>query len=150
MCREHVVDVRNEYQRFLDANADVALITMGTVEEVAAFRSRNQLPFLCLADPQRISYRAYDVPRGRVSQVAGPVVWAGGLKATLRAGVGTPVGDLFQLHGSFIVDSQGIIRFVHTPKHSADQSTNEELLERLKNLDDGMTGDRVEERPRRW
>ena len=137
MCREHVVDVRNDYQRFLDANGDVAVITMGTVEQTAAFHDRNRLPFVCLADPQRIAYQAYGVPRGTASQVAGPAVWAGGLKAMLRAGIGKPVGDVLQLHGSFIVDCQGIVRFVHLPKHSADQPTNEELIAQLNNLAGG-------------
>jgi peroxiredoxin len=139
MCREHVVDVRNDYQRFLDANGDVAVITMGTVEETAVFRSRNRLPFVCLADPRRIAYRAYGVPRGRASQVAGPAVWAGGIKAILRAGIGIPAGDLLQLHGSLIIDCHGIVRFVHEPKHSADQSTNDELLAHLKNLEGGIS-----------
>jgi peroxiredoxin len=137
MCREHVVDVRDDYQRFLDAGGDVAVITMGSVEQTAVFRERNRLPFVCLADPQRIAYQAYGVPRASVMQVAGPAVWAGGLKATLRAGFAKPVGDVLQLHGSFIVDGQGVIRFIHLPAHSADQPANSELIERLKNLASG-------------
>ena len=134
MCREHVVDVRNDYQRFQDAGGDVAVITMGSVEQTAAFRDRNRLPFICLADPERIAYRAYGVPHGTVLQVAGPAVWAGGLKATVRAGIAKPVGDVLQLHGSFIVDKQGVIRYIHWPKHSADQPTNGELIGQLRNL----------------
>jgi peroxiredoxin len=134
MCREHVVDVRDDYQRFLDADGDVAVVTMGSAEQTAAFRERNRLPFVCLADPQRIAYEAYGVPRASVLQVAGPSVWAGGLKATLRAGVGKPVGDVLQLHGSFIVDREGVLRYIHLPKHTADKPTNEELIRQLKKL----------------
>jgi len=134
MCREHVVDVRDDYQQFLDAGGDVAVITMGSVEQTAAFRDRSHLPFVCLADPKRIAYQAYGVPRASVLQVAGPAVWAGGLKATLRAGIGKPVGDVLQLHGSFIVDTQGALRYIHLPKHSADQPTNDELIAQLRNL----------------
>ena len=137
MCREHVVDVRNDYQRFLGARGDVAVITMGSVEQTAAFRGRNKLPFVCLADPERLAYQAYGVPRASVLQVAGPAVWAGGLKATLRAGFAKPVGDVLQLHGSFIVDTQGVLRFIHLPKHSADQPTNRQLIAQLKKLADG-------------
>ncbi|MBC8356917.1 MAG: redoxin domain-containing protein [Planctomycetes bacterium] len=134
MCREHVVDVRNDYDRFLDAKGDVAVITMGSVEQTAAFRDRNQLPFICLADPNRVAYQAFGVPRASVLQVAGPAVWAGGLKATLRAGIGKPVGDVLQLHGSFIVDGKGIVGYIHMPQHSADQPTNDELIEQLRIL----------------
>jgi peroxiredoxin len=137
MCREHVGDVRDDYQRFLDAGGDVAVITMGSVEQTAAFRERNRLPFVCLADPKRIAYEAYGVPRASVFQVAGPAVWAGGLKATLRAGFSKPVGDVLQLHGSFIVDCAGVLRYIHLPKHSADQPSNDELIGELKKLADG-------------
>ena len=146
MCREHVVDVRDDYQRFLDAGGDVAVIAMGTVEQTATFRDRNRLPFVCLADPQRVAYQAYGVPRGTASQVAGPAVWAGGLKATLRAGVGKPIGDVLQLHGAFVVDCQGVIRFIHLPKHSADQPTNDELIVQLQNLQSGNIVGRGEHR----
>ncbi|MBP86709.1 MAG: hypothetical protein CMJ64_08335 [Planctomycetaceae bacterium] len=131
MCREHVVDVREEYERFLEAGGDVAVVTMGTSEQTAAFRERNQLPFICLADPKRVAYEAFGVPRGTVAQVAGPAVWGGGLKAVLRAGIGKPVGDVLQLHGSFIIDRDGIVRFFHLPKNSVDRPTNEELIAQL-------------------
>lgn len=137
MCREHVVDVRNDYDRFLDVGGDVAVITMGNVEQTAHFRTRNNLPFPCFADPNRIAYEAFGVPRASVWQVAGPAVWAGGLKATLRAGVGKPVGDVLQLHGTFIVDVQGAIRYLFIPEHSADQPTNDDLIGQLKQISSG-------------
>ncbi|MCA9122513.1 MAG: redoxin domain-containing protein [Planctomycetaceae bacterium] len=146
MCREHVVDVRDNYRRFLDAGGDVAVITMGSVEQTSEFRERNRLPFVCLADPKRIAYQAYGVPRGTTLQVAGPAVWAGGLRATLRAGVGKPVGDVLQLHGSFIVDVHGIIRVTYIPKHSADQPTNDELIAQLQNIARGNIVGRDEHR----
>jgi peroxiredoxin len=134
MCREHVVDVREDYERFLEAGGDVAVVTMGTAEQTAAFRERNQLPFVCLADPERVAYKEFGVPKGTVGQVAGPAVWRGGLKAVVRAGIGKPVGDVLQLHGSFIIDQHGIIRYVHLPRHSADRPTNEELIVELRLL----------------
>lgn len=134
MCREHVVDMREGYDQFLQAGGDVAIVTMGTVEQTAAFRARNQLPFTCLADPERVAYKAFGVPIGTVGQIAGPTVWSGGLKAILRAGIGKPVGDVLQLHASFVIDREGIIRFVHLPRHSADRPTNGELIAPLQLL----------------
>jgi peroxiredoxin len=134
MCREHVVDVRDNYDRFLEAGGDVTVVTMGNVAQTAAFRDRNRLPFTCLADPERVAYKAFGVPVGTVGQIAGPAVWGGGLKAVLRAGFGKPVGDILQLHGSFIIDRDGIIRFIHLPRHSADRPTNDELIAQLRLL----------------
>jgi len=131
MCREHVVDVRDDYPRFVRAGGDVAVVTMGSVEQTAAFRGRHQLAFACLADPDRKAYEAFDVRRGTTGQIVGPAVWGAGLKAMLRAGVGKPVGDVMQLHASFVIDTEGIVRYVHLPKNSADRSTNDELITAL-------------------
>ena len=134
MCREHVGDVRDDYSRFVDAGGEVAVITMGTTEQTTAFREQHRLPFLCLADPDRTAYEAYRVPRGTASQVAGPSVWAGGLKALVRAGFGRPVGDVSQLHGAFVIDTAGIVRYAHLPRHTADLPSNDELIAELEAL----------------
>ena len=123
--------MRDDYPRFQTAGGDVVVVTMGTPDQTAAFRDRNRLPFVCLADPERLAYRAFGVPRGTLNQVAGPTVWAGGLKALVRAGVGKPIGDVLQLHGTFVIDTGGVIRFAHLPKHSADRPTNGTLIKQL-------------------
>ena len=112
----------------------MAVVSMGNSEQTAAFRQRNRLPFVCLADPECAAYQAFGVPRATVGQVAGPAVWRGGLKALLRAGFGKPVGDVLQLHGSFVVDCDGVIRFAHLPRHSADRPSNESLVAELRAL----------------
>jgi peroxiredoxin len=123
-----VVDVRDDYARFQQVGGAVAVVTMGSVEQTATFRSQMALPFLCLADPERRAYHAYGLTRGRLSQIAGPAVWLGGLKAIVRGGAGKPVGDVRQLHGSFVIDRNGIVRYIHRPTNSADRPTNDELI----------------------
>ncbi len=121
--------MRDDYARFHQVGGAVAVVTMGSVHETAMFRTRMAIPFLCLADPERRAYHAYGLTRGRLREIAGPAVWLGGLKAIVRGGAGKPVGDVRQMHGSFVIDRNGIIRYIHRPTNSADRPTNDQLIE---------------------
>ncbi|MEQ8787958.1 MAG: peroxiredoxin-like family protein [Pirellulaceae bacterium] len=138
-CREHVANVRDDYQRFRDAGAEVVVVTMGTPKQAAAFREERKAPFACLADPEQQAYRAYEIPRGGMNEVAGVCVWGAGLRATLRGGVRRPQGDLQQLHGVVIVDAAGVVRYVYRPKNSADIPANEVILHELQALTEDST-----------
>ena len=133
----HVVDVQGDYGRIQGAGGDVAVVTMGTVTETAAFRSRYGLNFSCFADPDRVAYRAYEIPLGRAIQIAGPAVWASGLRSFLRVGLGMPVGDVRQMPAALVMDSSGVIRFRHDATTSADNPSHEELIKVLESVRDG-------------
>jgi len=120
--------VQKDYPRFQNAGGAVALVTMGTPEQAAEFRARLQLPFRCLADAARVAYRAYGLPCGGLGAVAGPATWAVGLKALLSHGVGKMIGDPYQLPGSFVIDTAGIVRHAHRATTSADWTSNEEMI----------------------
>ena len=127
--------MRDEYPRFQQAGGDVAVVAMAEPDRAAAFRSRYDLPFRLLADPQRQAYRAFGLPRGNAWKVSGPANWAAGLKSFVRHGAGIPVGDPFQLAGTFVIDREGIIRYVHHAANSADRPPNAELIAALQALE---------------
>ena len=132
-----MVDVRNDYPQFQQAGGEVAVVAMAEPQQAAGFRSKYELPFRLLADPQRQAYRAYGLQRGSAWKVAGPAVWAAGLKAVVRHGVGMPVGDPLQLAGTFVIDRDGIIRYAHHSANSADRPPNSELIAALEALQTG-------------
>jgi peroxiredoxin len=110
---------------------------MGTPAQVAQFRESFRLPFLCLSDVDRIAYRAYDLPRARFRQVAGPQLWLTGFKAVLSEGIGRSVGDPLQLQGCFVIDRAGIVRFAHRAADAADRPASQEILRVLERLHEG-------------
>ncbi len=65
-----------------------------------------------ISDPHCVMYRAYDLGRGRVSQLLGPRVWWRGFKAAIlnRHGVGKLDGDGFQMPGTFLVRGNQIVK----------------------------------------
>ncbi len=99
----------------------VAVVTMGKPDEAAAFCQAAKLPFLCLSDPGRASYRAYGLKRGSTMEVIGPAPALAGLRAAARGHiVGRPVGDVYQLGGIFKVGTDGTIIYARYPRHSGD------------------------------
>ena len=126
--------MRDDHERFLRAGGQVALVGMGSVEQTAAFQQSQRLPFRCLADPEKIAYRAYGLRQGTLGQIAGPRMWLRGLKAALRGGVGIPVGDVWQMPGTFIIDREGMIRFAHYSTSTVEWPSNNELIGVLKSL----------------
>ena len=120
--------------RLQAAGGKVVAITMGTPEQTAAFRRATDSQLLMLSDVQQKAYRAYSLRRGCWRQILGPSVWPRLLRATWRAGVGRPVGDVRQMPGTFVIDRQGFIRFVHDPDHQAQRPSIDALVAQLSEL----------------
>src|SRR5690349_7270278 len=106
---------------------------MGTPAQSGAFIADQGLPFPVLADPRRDAYRAYGVIRGNMRQVMlDPRVLVRGAQAAATGHrQGRTVGNPLQLSATFIVDSQGRIRFVHRAELSSDFAGPDALLAAL-------------------
>ncbi len=99
----------------------IAVVTMGTPQEAAAFCQQAKLPFTCLSDPARTSYRAFGLRRGSLNEVVGPASVLSGLRAAAKGHfVGRPVNDVYQLGGLFLISTDGRIRYARYPRHSGD------------------------------
>ncbi|TWT32683.1 peroxiredoxin-like family protein [Blastopirellula retiformator] len=130
-CRDRAQQLKLDYEEIAQHQGNVVFITMGPQERAQQLQESMQLPFDVLVDPYRTAYQAFRVPRGGFSEIAGPRVWLPGLSALLRSGIRAPGDDLVQLQGTFVVDSQGVIRLVHLPRHSADFPQLAEILTAL-------------------
>ncbi len=134
LCFDHAVAMREAYSQIQAAGAEVVLVTMDDPVGLHAFKERWQLPFVCLADPGQEAYRAYQCPRGSVLAVIGPVMWWSAIKSLFRHGAGLVRADPMQLPGSFVIDRDGMLRFAHRSRHSADWASPDQILSTLRNL----------------
>ena len=128
----HAVSVRDAYSQFQKLGAEVVLISMHQVDEVVQFKAKYNLPYPCLSDASKQAYAAFHLPRGNLASLVGPSVWGKGWQAFRQYGAGRITADSYQMPGSFVVDTNGIICLAHRSANSADWSTPEELLEAIR------------------
>ena len=111
----------------------MGVIGLGRPDQAGSFCQRRRVPFACLTSPDGTAHRAYGLRRGSLNQVAGPRVWLPGLRNALqgnrqgRFGQGDPA----RLPGTFVVDTDGQIRFAHRGRRSDDNPPNDTVLAAL-------------------
>ncbi len=129
------MQLRGDRAKFRRVGANVVLIGLGTPERAASFCGDRQIPFTCVADPDVSAHRAFGLKRGSLRQVMGPQVYLRWAKARLISDMPFPSAklgeDVLQMPGTFVVDTDGIVRYAHRNKDVTDNPANEEILEVL-------------------
>jgi peroxiredoxin len=126
--------LRRDHRRFVERGGAVVCVSQGTLQERAEFVERHgPYPFEMLCDPTRAAYVAWGLARGTVWQVLfAPEVLAKGMEAYQEGHrIGPIVGDPFQLPGTFVVGTDGIVRFSHPGTLSSDFPPSEAVLAAL-------------------
>ena len=100
--------MRDDYQRFQNAEAEVVAVAPDTIENARSFFERHRLPFPCLADPDRRVFRMYDVQSRLVS--------------------------LGQRPALFVIDKEGIVQYAHLGSQQWEIPTDETVLAQLEAL----------------
>ena len=114
-----MVDLQNNLEDFQAANIQPVVLLMGTPEQVAPLVEKYQLTMPVLCDPYQEAYKAYKIPQGTPSQYLGWRTWLPGLRAMFRGGMGKPVGDVTQMHGTILVNTDGNIQTEFIATNSA-------------------------------
>ncbi len=123
--------MREAYSEFKARGAEVAIVTIDTPAQVAALCQRYKCAFPCLSDPRAEAYRAFGLERGGVAQVITPrIIWRAAV-STLKGNYGGPMGDVFQMGGTFVIDRGGIVRYCYRNRDAADNAPIDEVLAAL-------------------
>ena len=110
----------------------MVLVGMGTPLECSAFLKKFGIPFPMIADPQQALYHRFHLKRMSLLGVLSPALAIKSVAAMARgSGIGKPVGDVRQLPGAFIIDSDGRIVFSHQPSGPADHASPDKILKAL-------------------
>jgi peroxiredoxin len=138
---EHVAQLRDDRERFQAAGAGVVLIGLGRPDQAGWFCEQHELSFACVVQPDRSAHKAFLLRRGTVNQTLGPGVWLPWVRNQLtgkRQTAWQGQGDVAQLPGTFVVDTSGIVRYVHRARRSSDIAPNEEILRAVGTATKGM------------
>jgi hypothetical protein len=112
-CRESLDELQKDRAVWTSHRIQPVVVHMGTEAEGAAMMKRFSLDDVpTMSDPECKVFRAYQLPRGRLSQLLGLSIWIEGFKTAILKGygVGKLKGDGFQLSGAFLVRDGRVIR----------------------------------------
>lgn len=124
--------MRQKLPQFEQTGGRVVLVGMGTPEEAAAFVGKLEIPVSMIADPDRRLYRDFGLKTASIPELFFPSVAFKAITAMAQGHtVGLPVGDIRQLPGVFIIDTDGRIVFSHVSKDAADHPEADALLAAL-------------------
>ena len=136
-CRQHATQLRRDYDRFGEAGLHLVAVGQGTPEEGAQFQRRLKLPYPILVDADRAAYRAYGLREGTSKEMTGPRVGIAFFRSLLRGhrpgGVGQH-GNISQLHGEFLIDREGILRYAVRPTRPSDIPATDDLIAAARDL----------------
>ena len=130
-CRETLVELKRKLPSLQKQAVTPVVIHLGTTTDGERMLARaGLLGTLLVSNPNAELYRAYELKRGRMSQLLSLRVWWRGFQSAILKGYGfgSFVGDGFQLGGAFLVENGRILKSFPA-KDAADKVPFECLLE---------------------
>jgi alkyl hydroperoxide reductase subunit AhpC len=133
-CREHVAQLRKNIEILQSLDTQVVFVSFGNPRLARAWLEETQAPFPLLLDDAKDAYRKYEMEHSlRRSWGLKNFLLYVRLLLSGRKWRGIQ-GDSGQLGGDIIVDSHGVIRFVHRSHDPTDRPTLERIVECLEEL----------------
>lgn len=112
------------------AGGDVIAVFQYRAQPTRNFCRQRKVGIDCYGDPERAAYDEVGLERGSVRQVLGPRVMPGYLKAISKGQLpGVPKGDTAQMPGTFVIGTDGRVRFAHYNETAADNPPMASVLE---------------------
>ena len=131
-----MAQLRLKKQHFDQASAQVILVGMGTPEESATFEKKFDIPFPLSSDPKRQLYGAFELKQVSALELLSPsVAFKGILAMTKGHTIGMPIGDVRQLPGVFIINTDGRIVYSYFASDPSDHPDPDTILEAVKTAD---------------
>ena len=116
-----MAQLRRQKDAFDRLGAAVVLVGLGNVQQTAEFKERFDVPFPMIADPEKRLFEAFHLKRTSAGAlISAKMVFRGATAVAKGHGIGVPKGDVRQLPGVFIIDTNGRILFSHHASGPAD------------------------------
>jgi peroxiredoxin len=121
---------------FAKLDTHVYIISFSTLPALQQWMNDVCGTFTVLLDHDRVVYKAYQLERSRWRSWHPRVVWVY-IKRWFQQGefYDSHGDDTSQLGGDFIVDKNGILRFIHPGHDPSDRPSVDELVKALKQID---------------
>lgn len=128
-CREACAELAARRRDLEAKGTHLVFVHMGDEEQAAAFFKKYDLEDVPrISDPQQQLYRSFDLQKGSLNQLLGPINWWRGFKAGILDGhgVGKIVGSSLQMPGVFLI-YKGRIQRAFRHRFSSDRPDYDDL-----------------------
>ena len=127
-ARQSLGDVAAHRAAIEAAGITIVIVHMQSDVEAQQLLTRYQLSDVPrIADPQQTLYQSFELQRGTLWQVAGPVNWWRAITSMMSGHLASvPSADIFQLPGAFLIHNGQIINAFRA-RNSSDQPDYAEL-----------------------
>jgi len=122
-----VKSLKSEFDR---RGVVIIVISFAEPKRLAPYQKHHQWPFVMLADPKRIAYRAFALKRLSWLRVFSPSTLRLYFRLLREGKKLQSYGkdDYYQAGGDFLIDRDGNILFAHRSQDPADRPRPEQLL----------------------
>jgi thioredoxin-dependent peroxiredoxin len=112
------------------AGLRVVAVGLGEPKHARQFGGKLAPSVTCVTNETPELYDAYGIARGNVLRLVAPdAIKAGARAASKGFTQGSATGDTLRLGATFIVDTDGLVRYAHYNKHAGDHPDIPALLE---------------------
>jgi len=139
-CKEMVDQLIEAHPALTKKGLRLAIISHASPEATREFFMKRASGITCLADPDRAAYRAYGLYQGNFWQtLISPRIWISNRKLALAKGYKPelpPQGqDAYQMSGTFIIGTDGLIRLPYYYDDIADHPPLDLILHGIMGVD---------------
>ena len=115
------------------AGIEIRFVVIGTVEEAASFCAQFGDPKRCLADPDKVTYKAMGLDDFNLLKLFSDPDLRSRRRENKAAGFhqnwrATKLKNAAQLPGAAAIDANGVIRWLHRGMHPGDLPSMREML----------------------
>jgi peroxiredoxin len=139
-CKEMIDQLIDAHQTLTEKGLRLVIVSHASAESAKAFCDLRAPNATCLADPDRIGYRAYGLYRGNPWQtLISPRIWLSNRRLAREKGFKPevpPLGqDAYQMSGTFVIGTDGRIRLPYYYDDIADHPPVDLLLHGIMGVD---------------
>lgn len=128
-CREWLADLEAHKDAIDEAGLNVLAVALGQPKHARHFGDKLAPSVDCVTNEEPDLYEAYGIGRGHLLQLVAPDAVLAGARAAGKGHMqGKATGDRQRLTATFIVDTEGTIRYAYYGKHAGDHPDLPALL----------------------
>ncbi len=129
LCKEKIAELKAAHAKFQAASVALVVVVQSTPKRVQLFADKEKLPFLLVADRDKILYNQFEVRRGGLKEFTAPAAFVATVRATLKGHMhGRFEGDEFQVPAAFLLSPEAEVLFAHYGKDVSDFGKVDDLL----------------------